>query len=67
MRTRLLVALCLLSATIALSAQASDEGGIASVSFSVGGQSVGTDDVPPYEAAFAVPADAVIGSSICAR
>ena len=50
--------------TARVTAAATDNVGVASVEFFVGGVRVGTDNAPPYEAAFVVDAAAPIGSSI---
>ena len=48
--------------TVKLIAEPSDDFGIRKVTFFDGATEVGTDDSPPYEAAFTLPADAACGS-----
>ena len=51
-------------AALRITATAHDNVGVARVIFSVNGVSVGTDETPPYESSFAVPADAPVGGTL---
>ena len=51
-------------AALRMTATAHDNAGVARVVFSVNGAPVGTDDTPPYEASYAVPADAPVGGAL---
>jgi hypothetical protein len=48
--------------TVKLIAEPSDDFGVRRVTFFDGGTEVGSDDSPPYEAAFSLPADAPCGT-----
>ena len=50
--------------TLRMTATAHDNVGVARVVFSVNGTPITTDDTAPYEASFAVPADAPVGGSL---
>ncbi|MGE5245573.1 MAG: Ig-like domain-containing protein, partial [Betaproteobacteria bacterium] len=51
-------------ATINLSAAAADNVGVKAVNFSTGSSSIASDDSAPYETTFAIPTDAVVGSTL---